>query len=51
MTGTDEPFKYKAMAAQIVSAEGMGNLLPAVEKELLRCRIPFVHPILAVLRE
>lgn len=39
MTGTDEPFKYKAMAAQIVSAEGMGNLLPVVEKELLHYRI------------
>ena len=26
MTGTDEPFKYKAMAAQIVSAEGMGKM-------------------------
>lgn len=39
MTGTDEPFKYKAMAAQIVSAEDMGNLLPVVEKELLHYRI------------
>lgn len=39
MTGTDEPFKYKAMAAQIVSAEGMGNLLPVVEKEHLHYRI------------
>ena len=39
MTGTVEPFKYKAMAAQIVSAEGMGNLLPVVEKELLHYRI------------
>ena len=39
MTGTDEPFKYKAMAAQIVSSEGMGNLLPVVEKELLHYRI------------
>lgn len=39
MTGTDEPFRYKAMAAQIVSAEGMGNLLPVVEKELLHYRI------------
>ena len=41
MTGTDEPFDYKAMAAGIVLAggEGMGNLLPVVEKELLHYRI------------
>lgn len=39
MTGTDGTYDYKAMAAQIVSAEGMGNLLPVVEKELLHYRI------------
>lgn len=66
MTGADGTYDYKAMAAGIVLAggEGMGNLLPVVEKELLHYRIldanmrkeacwriPFVHPILAVLRE
>ena len=37
MTGADGTYDYKAMAAGIVLAggEGMGNLLPVVEKELL----------------
>ena len=41
MTGADGTYDYKAMAAGIVSAggEGMGNLLPVVEKELLHYRI------------
>lgn len=34
MTGTDEPFKYKAMAAQIVSAEGMGTLFARTESDI-----------------
>lgn len=35
MTGADGTYDYKAMAAGIVLAggEGMGNLLPVVEKE------------------
>ena len=41
MTGADGTYDYKAMAAGIVLAggEGMGNLLPVVEKELLHYRI------------
>lgn len=40
-TGADGTYDYKAMAAGIVLAggEGMGNLLPVVEKELLHYRI------------
>lgn len=35
MTGADGTYDYKAMAAGIVLAggEGMGNLLPVVEKD------------------
>ncbi|MDB6548884.1 nucleotidyl transferase AbiEii/AbiGii toxin family protein, partial [Bifidobacterium longum] len=41
MTGADGTYDYKAMASGIVLAggEGMGNLLPVVEKELLHYRI------------
>lgn len=41
MTGADGTYDYKAMAAGIVLAggEGMGNLLPVVEKELLGLRV------------
>ena len=41
MTGADGTYDYKAMVAGIVLAggEGMGNLLPVVEKELLHYRI------------
>lgn len=41
MTGADGTYDYKAMAAGIVLAggEGMGNLLPVVEKELLHYRM------------
>ena len=37
MTGADGTYDYKAMAAGIVLAggEGMGNLLPVVEKHVL----------------
>ena len=42
MTGADGTYDYKAMAAGIVLAgdEGMGNLLPVVEKELLHESAP-----------
>ena len=41
MTGASSTYDYKSMAAQIVATggEGMGNLLPVVEKELLHYRI------------
>ena len=35
MDGSDMAFDYKAVAAGIARSEGMGALLPVVEKELL----------------
>lgn len=39
MDGSDMAFDYKAVAAGIARSEGMGALLPVVEKELLHYRI------------
>lgn len=39
MDGSDMAFDYKAVAAGIAHSEGMGALLPVVEKELLHYRI------------